>query len=585
VIDINALPDIGTLHNIDARFKVFAGPGAGKTTWLVEHVQKILKQSSRLGLTGKVACITYTNVAAEQLMNRMRFDKSRVEVTTIHSFLYNHIIKPFSFLIKTDSNGEPLFNIYNMQGHEGHFPHADKIRSWVYTIEQSNRKNYKYLSNKDNIKDLIKYLSNLDYKLSPSGQIQLATKRYADLAVPTSGGELWIYKKKYWSEGILHHEDVLYFAWLIIQNSPRVLDFVRSKFPYVFIDEFQDTTTLQTVIIRKIAEGDTTIGVIGDLAQSIYKFAGAVKSDFENLNLVGMNAYKLDRNYRSTQAIIDYLNDLRTDISQRGYEKTEAGSPVTILIGSSNACYNWVFENVHPSTIAIAKDHTDVSAIKSALKVPSKDLIALLYAEDTSYPRVKFIHSLLLASKWLEKKNPKEALRIFTRQIKLLNPKAGNLFLRKIAIDILEALKKDENKAKSAFSYYMELVGLLDLNHLKAPPKLAKGNAKDFYEANTMEQLLANVKVDTQSDDRVRTIHSTKGAEYDNVLVCIPSISEFEKYVFDAKARLQADSDDGRVYYVAFSRAMKNLYINIPNHTDELLKKLEPLKLKYNFIK
>ena len=71
-------------------------------------------------------------------------------------------------------------------------------------------------------------------------------------------------------------------SYKIIENSPRVLEFVRNRFPYIFIDEFQDTTELQTWIIKKIAESETKVGVIGDLAQSIYKFAGAKRSDFEN---------------------------------------------------------------------------------------------------------------------------------------------------------------------------------------------------------------------------------------------------------------------------------------------------------------
>lgn len=584
MIDINALPDITTLPGIDARFKAFAGPGAGKTTWLIDHIQKVLKQSNKLGLTGKVACITYTNVAAEQLVSRMKFDKSRVEVNTIHSFLYNNIIKPFSFLIKTEPNGEPLFDINNLQGHEEHYPHADKIRSWIYAIEQSNNKNYKYLSTKDNKKDLVKYLSSLDFKFNAAQQIQLAPKRHSDSMVPTTKGELWVYKKKYWAEGIMHHEDVLYFAWLIIEKSPRVLEFVCAKYPYLFIDEFQDTTTFQTAIIKKIAECGTIIGVIGDLAQSIYKFAGAVKSDFENLTLPDMVAYKLDRNYRSTQAIIDYLNLLRTDIAQRGYEDTMAGKPVTVLIGNSNACYQWVLENTHVSAIAVAKEHSDVNAIKTSLHTVSKELMDDMYAEDNNFYRVKFIHALLRASKWLEKRNPKEALRLFTRQVKAFNPKAGNLFIRRIAIDVLESLKTTEMLTKKASIFYMDLITIFENHQLKAPSKLAKGGAKDFYEANTVANLLASVKVDTQSEDKIRTIHSTKGAEFDHVMVVMPSVGEFERYVLDAKARLHADNDDGRVYYVAFSRAMQNLYINIPVHTDQLLQKLKPFNLKHEFV-
>jgi len=45
MIDINQLPNISELPNIETNFRVFAGPGAGKTTWLIEHLEKVLKES------------------------------------------------------------------------------------------------------------------------------------------------------------------------------------------------------------------------------------------------------------------------------------------------------------------------------------------------------------------------------------------------------------------------------------------------------------------------------------------------------------------------------------------------------------
>ena len=59
MIDIDELPHINTLQNIETNFKVYAGPGAGKTTWLISHLERVLKKSSRLGKAGKIGCITY----------------------------------------------------------------------------------------------------------------------------------------------------------------------------------------------------------------------------------------------------------------------------------------------------------------------------------------------------------------------------------------------------------------------------------------------------------------------------------------------------------------------------------------------
>ena len=89
MLDINSLPDISELESIETNFRVFAGPGAGKTTWLIEYLINILKTSCRLHRTRKIACITYTNVAAEEVMNKMSCDKCRFDISTIHKELAN----------------------------------------------------------------------------------------------------------------------------------------------------------------------------------------------------------------------------------------------------------------------------------------------------------------------------------------------------------------------------------------------------------------------------------------------------------------------------------------------------------------
>lgn len=53
MLDINSLPHVSELDDIDTNFRVFAGPGAGKTTWLIDHLRNVLKSSCRLHRKGK----------------------------------------------------------------------------------------------------------------------------------------------------------------------------------------------------------------------------------------------------------------------------------------------------------------------------------------------------------------------------------------------------------------------------------------------------------------------------------------------------------------------------------------------------
>lgn len=74
------------LDNIEHHFRVSAGPGAGKTHWLISHIKEVLHNSERLEKSRKVACITYTNTAVEIICDRLGSSSNQVEVSTIHSF-------------------------------------------------------------------------------------------------------------------------------------------------------------------------------------------------------------------------------------------------------------------------------------------------------------------------------------------------------------------------------------------------------------------------------------------------------------------------------------------------------------------
>ena len=142
-MDINAFPDAYSMQDVEHHFKVFAGPGAGKTKWLIDHLERVLKESKRLGKTRKIACITYTNVAADEIKRRLNSDLYRIDVSTIHSFLYRNLIKPFYFLIEKDLDGNSLFNTYDMTGHIEHIPRRDRVSSWISQIEKKTMHNNK----------------------------------------------------------------------------------------------------------------------------------------------------------------------------------------------------------------------------------------------------------------------------------------------------------------------------------------------------------------------------------------------------------------------------------------------------------
>ena len=82
---------------LEKHIKIYAGPGAGKTYFLVENVKNIISNNAiiRKSVNRKIACITYTNKAVNEIMNRLDDYNEYVESYTIHGFIIENIIKRF----------------------------------------------------------------------------------------------------------------------------------------------------------------------------------------------------------------------------------------------------------------------------------------------------------------------------------------------------------------------------------------------------------------------------------------------------------------------------------------------------------
>ncbi|MEQ8525562.1 ATP-dependent helicase [Gracilimonas sp.] len=580
--DLNELPDVSELNTLETNFKVYAGPGAGKTSWLIEHLERVLKKSTRLERTRQIACITYTNVAAEELIGRLDCDKSRFDISTIHSFLYRNIVKPFSYLIEYDDNGEELFDVSNLDGHEEHVVHGDRLRRWINTLSG----NYNYLQWSQNKPNVVVELSSLDYEFDDDGKVQLIVRARRGARIPKSNGELWIYKSKYWSDGIMHHEDVLYFSYLILSKYPSVIKLIRNKFPYIFVDEFQDTTQLQTWILDKISEQHTVIGVVGDLAQSIYRFTGAQRNDFITFKNGDISAFKLGQNHRSTTNIIDFLNMLRSDIQQDYGDEEKNGGPVVVLVGTPKQSMDWFSAHHDDKDLYIlTRKNTSVYQISSQIGSSTDDRLNEMYLNDSNAQRASFIHSIFKGLKFHDKHDYLNSVKEIVRHLKRVNDGSVlKIELRDIAIGLLTNL--DENqRQQTIYDLYTDLRSeVSDKFGITIGSGLRSGNAKTFYENNTVNDLLPHVKVDTRSDDKVRTIHSAKGTEFENTLVHFETLSDFKKYILDAPSYLENDEDDGRIFYVACSRAMENLFINIPEINESDMGSIKEVELQLHYL-
>jgi DNA helicase-2/ATP-dependent DNA helicase PcrA len=184
------------------------------------------------------------------------------------------------------------------------------------------------------------------------------------------------------------------------------------------------------------------------------------------------------------------------------------------------------------------------------------------------------------------KKDLKNSLNEILKPLKRVSgKKVLKLDLRKIAIDIIYSLKNDEILNKTILEFYLELrQKISDTYSFDIGSAFRAGHAKTFYDSHTMKDMLPYIKVDTRSEDLVRTIHSAKGTEFENTLVHFESTAEFRNYIINSNNHINSDEDDCRVYYVGCSRAMVSLYINIPEATQADLVLIEGMNLLYERI-
>ncbi|MFT8315000.1 MAG: ATP-dependent helicase [Clostridium sp.] len=558
------------LIDINTNFKITAGPGAGKTYWLVKHIKHVLEESKILKSASKIACITYTTVAAEEINERLKANSDRVEISTIHSFLYNNVVKPYIYLLK-DENGQCVVNYQKMNGHTNNVASPGKINEWI-----RENKLYKHVNEKR-----IKHIFlDLDWFLDDS----LVLKAKKEYNRGYMEDKLLSYKKLYWVEGIIHHEDVLYFSYRILKENAILREFLSIKFPYIFLDEFQDTNPIQTEIVKWFAQGKSIIGVIGDPAQSIYKFNGASRKEFLNFNLRSQTNYLIENNRRSTDNILNVLNYIRKGdkIIQKGVRKCQGikvsyvkSSDPAHIIKRFNECR--ILLGLKNEYCIVARSNDGVIKLKNNdndcdCKVWDKVYKAHFY-------RASFLEHLLLAQEYANDHRyevaMKEILKIFkgVKNAELKEPfksckELNDIEKRSCAVSILEYLVNNRlcNIEKKLINFYNELNSdILEKLNLKISQIGKKGKIKECYESVAFKELVNNLKLNEEKSTNIRTIHKTKGAEFESVLVYMEDDKELENII---NPNIEYEEDDCRIYYVAFSRAKDFLCIAIPEEMD-----------------
>ncbi|KFF16524.1 UvrD-helicase domain-containing protein [Flavobacterium hydatis] len=535
------------LPDIEHHFRISAGPGAGKTHWLTEHIRNILHKSVRMAATRRIACITYTNIAVETILKRLGTSVTRVEVSTIHSFLYENIIKPYVFLV-ADEYG---LDVSQMDGHD------DTILSNYGFLSDWKAKTSQVYLRDD--KEIAKAFSKIQWKFKNKEELEAKPSRpYAVNGTNIKTASYMVYKRMAWEKGIMHHDDVLFFSYQIIKKHPFILEVLRANFPYIFIDEFQDSSPIQVKIFQAVGQKESIIGIIGDTAQSIYVFQGSDPAEFKKFKLKGMKDYVMEDNRRSTNEIIDVLNITRTDIKQKKYRNIEGNLPF-ILIGERSSAL--AFAQSHCGTqpvYSLSRHNITANAMKKEISGAfNSKLFDELSEKDKPGSGNKYrssaVASCLKAVEYARVGKFKDSIKEMERQFKY----ESDPFKRKsIALNhIVTLLEHYEGYSKGTlYDFFLLVKGQIKTNITN----LGSGVAKEFYVGHSYQNMALCVKI-PEDISQHKTIHKAKGDEFDNVLVITLEESDLDFLITPDFAK-----EVHRLHYVAASRAREKLFISVP---------------------
>lgn len=548
--------------------RVMAGPGAGKTYWLIGQLRQILTNSSKLGNCRKVAVITYTNKATENICKQIQFGMDRIEVSTIHAFLYTNVIKPYFHLIADKFR----FDLSKLQGHDDTIVTSPELinsligkqkKGWLFNALERKHKRINY-------PDVGNYIARYRWVINNDKVGLLQQGRKYKLYGAIDEDFVNMYKKDVWSQkGLMHDDDVLYFSYQLFKLRPRIKRLIANKFPYILVDEYQDSSSIQHYLIQQLSNAGCYITVIGDDAQSIYSFANGNINFIKGISLPDLQDYNIKDNRRSTKEIVDFLNIIRPKLHQEAIRKEQSIKPL-IVIGPALDAYSSCKRCCqNESLVTLCRKNETTYDIRSKIlpKFQTDHLLddILSLGDSRSRMFVACINAVENAKQMLMKDAVKEIAKAFGYDIQKMTDK-------KNAVAILRILLEKYCEYKSGDGKVLLHIIKNDMHQNIAevrcgmPQKLFSHSYSEFARE-------VRYKDDNSTD---MTIHKAKGLQFKNVMV----VFEDEQTAVDFLLSNDLDQDtqiaeEHRIYYVACSRAQNRLFLSIPTLSEGNKKKIE----------
>ena len=594
------------IETIDGPVLLLAVPGAGKTTVMVSRIASMIYEH---GIApSSILTITFSKAGARDMRRRYeglfgQLEKETPLFCTIHSFCYQ-VVGSYC------------------QATGGVAPQLIEARERSMALREIyQRINQEFLS-EDLEEELVSNLSFIKNAMLRQEDVEQNEKQPAEKRVlETQIKNLWSIYKAYSNfkrdNDLMDFDDMLSYTLTILKKYPQILEYYQDRYPYLCVDEAQDTSKLQHAVIGLLAQKSQNLFLVGDEDQSIYRFRGACPENLLEFPKQYPKAklLKMEENFRSTGEIVEHANRFISFNKQR-YPKNmfthnERGGPIEVKkLHDFADQYHAAIEaylaepgttafiyrnNLSAVPIADILDRNDVDFYIKEHKARLKnnyvvsDVLAFFSLSFDSkdfaaFSRIFYKTSSCLKRNMLSRipQGPlMEGESYFDRMVTLCDENQNTGKIRYISMMVEQLHKMEPVKAMECILYQIGYLGYLEFTS-------GAGYSMQAQKLNILMSLASRVSTVEQFLDRIdeldeivvqhaqrpqarltlTTAHSAKGLEFDTVVLldCMddifPAHSAVEKWKLGMEEEME---EEARLFYVACTRARKRLVLPYAN--------------------
>lgn len=561
---------------------LLAVPGSGKTTVLVTRLGYMIYGCNID--PSQILTLTYTVAATHDMKNRfirLFGDDAGLEFRTINGICakvleyFSRKIGREAFDLETDekNRAKRISGIY--QAKTSLFPAESDVKDISTRIT--------YIKNMMlEEKDIKKMESDVDY---PLYEIYKA------------------YNESMRADKLIDYDDQMIYAYKILTSNPETLEYFSNKYRYICVDEAQDTSKIQHMLIKLIAGNNDNLFMVGDEDQSIYGFRAAYPAallSFEK-DHPGAEVLLMEENFRSNKNIVDAAdcfiqkNTIRHKKTLKAFRP--AGSTIKKLqVNGRSGQYDYLCtmaENCTEETAVLYKDNESIIPLIDLLdrkNIPFRirnaelsffthrtvvDIINIILFAMNPYRADLFMNIYYKLSLYMTKKEADAIVnRASVEGIDILRAGLRHNFTNdnvkynfvSFVNDCRTLVKKSPDSAVNYICNVMDYDKYLTKNHISDGKLYILKNiwsrCRDIREALSRLNELSVIIKETTSDPSCKlifsTIHSSKGLEYKNVYI-IDAIDG----IFPESGKLTKEDFEElrRIFYVGITRAKDNLFL------------------------